>query len=106
MNTRTVTRLRGAGKAALAALLVLLLIFSAMAAGSSSLHNWLHSDHGSPSHYCLVSLLDHGHGHAPAEAARAVRTSDTIVEASRSADTSFFSIDRTLPSGRGPPCLS
>ena len=60
MNTSRITSLRGFGKAALAALLVALLFLSALASASPALHDWLHKDHHTASHYCLVTALEHG----------------------------------------------
>jgi uncharacterized membrane protein YbaN (DUF454 family) len=59
-TTRTAAGLRGFGKPVLAGVLVLLLSVSALASASPSLHHWLHADHQTPSHYCLVTVLDHG----------------------------------------------
>src|ERR1043166_3325925 len=58
--TRTAAPLRAFGKPVLAGVLVLLLFMSALASASPALHHWLHSDHQAPSHYCLVTVLEHG----------------------------------------------
>ena len=106
MNHSAVTPLRGAGKAFLAGLLVLLLFFSALASGSSVLHGWLHSDHQSPSHYCLVTLLDHGHGHAAPAAMADLPVKPLLFSAVLIEHGFYFTADSTLHSGRGPPVLS
>ncbi len=106
MNTSRTASLRGFGKAALAGLLIVLLFLSTLAAGSSALHGLLHPDHNSPTHYCLVSVLDHGHGQTSATVVF-VHVADTVCAASRISDAQLIpSAVRTLHSGRGPPCRS
>lgn len=106
MNTSRTALVRGFGKAAVAALLIVLLFLSALVAGSSALHGWLHPDHHSPSHYCFVSLLDQGHGHAPSTIVLVAVADDFHPVSWLITDQTFVSIDSTLHSGRGPPCLS
>src|ERR1043165_4047952 len=105
ISTRN-SRLRGMGKAVLAAVLVLLLFVSGLAAGDSSLHQWLHSDQGSPSHFCLVSMLDHGQTHSAATHVFLVVPSDDRVIERTPCEFTFISVDSPLFSGRGPPCLT
>ncbi|HMJ88338.1 MAG TPA: hypothetical protein VK530_00895 [Candidatus Acidoferrum sp.] len=106
MNTSQPASLRGFGKAALAGLLIVLLFLSALAAGSSSLHQWFHADHNSPTHYCLVSTFEHGHSHITSTAVFVHVAEDFITITHCVEDQSFISIDFTLHSGRGPPVLS
>src|SRR5204863_10155 len=53
-----------ARRALLAAVVTLLLFLSTLASASPSLHGWLHADHQSPSHYCFVTMLEHGQSDA------------------------------------------
>jgi hypothetical protein len=106
MNTSRTASLRGFGKAVIAALLIVLLFLSALAASNSTLHGVIHPDHQSPSHYCLVSMFEQGHGDTP-DAMVFVQIPDPICVASHVADAQVVpSPDRWLHSGRGPPCLS
>ncbi len=106
MNTSRTASLRGFGKSAVAVLLIVLLFLSALAAGSSALHGWLHPDHDSPTHYCLVTAFEHGHSDVTSVVAFVHATYDSVAVACCFEDQSFVSIDSTLHSGRGPPCLS
>jgi hypothetical protein len=103
MNTSRTASLRGFGKAALAGLLMVLLFLAALAACDSHVHALLHPDHDSPTHYCLVTLLGHGHGEAPVTVVF-VHVSDSACTQSYIADAAAISSpDCILHSGRGPP---
>jgi hypothetical protein len=98
--------LREFGKAAVAALLVVLLFLSALISGNSDLHGLLHPDHNSPSHYCLISMFEQGHGDMPV-AITFVRFTDFVCATAHIADAQAIPApDRALPNGRGPPCLA
>jgi len=86
--------------------LLLLLCVSALASSSPSLHAWLHSDHQSPTHYCLVTVLEQGHTQLESVAAPLI---PAPVGASVSAlpfESFFISHDIALHPERGPPVLS
>jgi hypothetical protein len=51
---------RAAGKAAVAAGLSTLLLFSLFASSNAGMHLWLHDDAESSSHHCLVTTLADG----------------------------------------------
>jgi hypothetical protein len=106
MNTSRTVSLRGFAKAVVAALLVVLLFLSALAAANPALHHWIHADDKSPTHYCLASAVEQGHGDAASVMVFVPVVEDFVAEQCRVTDQSFLSIDSTLHSGRGPPCLS
>lgn len=106
MITSRTASLRRFGKAAIAALLIVLLFLSALLAGNSALHGLLHPDHNSPTHYCLVSMLDQGHGYASATVVF-VHVADSVCAALPIVEAPIiFSPVHALHSGRGPPCLA
>jgi hypothetical protein len=101
-----IPRLRGPGKAVLAGVLVFLLVISGLAAGSSALHEWLHADHASSTHFCLISMLQHGHSHSPATDFLPAVPPSCLLDSAPPEICSFVSIDSPLFSGRGPPGLA
>ncbi len=104
--TRITASLRAFGKPVLAGTLMLLLFISALASASPSLHHWLHKDHEAPSHYCLVTVLDHGQTDL-ASVWVAVASAVLGVPVSALPCESFFvSHDTKLYPERGPPVLS
>ncbi len=107
MNTsRTAALRRAFGKPVLAGVLVLLLLLSALASASPALHHWLHHDHQSPSHYCLVTALEHGQTDVVAASIAPVSTADGFSVTALPCESFFISHDLTLHPERGPPVLS
>src|SRR4051794_34638269 len=104
--TRTAAALRAFGKPVLAGLLVLLLFLSAFASASRSLHHWFHADHQAPSHYCLVTVLEHGQTDVTSVWLEIIPVVSTIPVAVLPVESFFVSHDLTLHPERGPPCLS
>lgn len=107
MNSQRINAFcHGAGKPAVAVVLVLLVLFSALASASPCLHHWLHEDDQSPSHYCAVTVVEHGQAETAsiwvsvAPAALGVPSSALLCE------SFFISHDLTLHPERGPPVLS
>jgi hypothetical protein len=105
LSTRIKHR-RGFGEQLLAAALVFLLCACTLAAGSSALHEKLHSDHSSPTHACLLSTLEHGTGIEPTDCSVIVVQPELPVFVAASAATAWASVELRQFSGRGPPCLS
>ena len=106
MNTSRIHSLRGFGKAALAALLVALLFLSALASASPSLHDWLHKDHHAASHYCLVTVLEHGQSDVAGVSVAVVTPPVSFCVTARLGESFFISHDLTLHPERGPPARS
>jgi hypothetical protein len=104
--TRTSAHLRTFGKPVLAGALVLLLFFSALASTSPSLHHWLHKDHQAPSHYCLVTVLEHGQTDMVSVWVAVAPVAASIPVAVLPSESFFVSHDLTLHPERGPPVLS
>ena len=103
---RTDASWRAFGKPVLAGLLVLFLFLSALASASPELHHWLHKDHQAPSHYCIVTILEHGHTDL---ASTWVSVGPVIAEIPVSAlpcESFFISHDVLLYPERGPPVPS
>jgi hypothetical protein len=103
---RTAASLRALGKPVLAGVLVLFLFLSALASASPELHHWLHKDHQAPSHYCIVTVLEHGHTDL---ASTWVSVEPAVAEIPASAlpcESFFISHDLSLYPERGPPVLS
>ena len=61
ITKRTAAAWRAFGQPVLAGALVLFLFVSALASASPALHHWFHCDHQAPTHYCLVTALEHGY---------------------------------------------
>ncbi len=106
MNTSRTIALWRAFSRLLAAALVLMLLISALASASPSLHHWLHGDDQAPSHYCIVTALEHGHSDIasvpviiPLPALGGPVTALPI-------ESFFVSHDLKLFPERGPPVLS
>ncbi len=106
MNTSRITSLRGFGKAALAALLVALLLLSALASASPALHDWLHKDHHTASHYCIVTALEHGQSDVAGVTVALVTPVIGLCVTARPCESFFISHDLTLHPERGPPAWS
>ena len=107
MNTsRTAASLRAFGKPMLAAALVFLLFFSALASASPVLHHWLHADHQAPSHYCLVSVLEHGHTEVTNVWVAIPLPAAQVPVTALPCESFFVSHDLALHPERGPPVLS
>ena len=106
MITSRAAWLRGLGKAALAALLIVLVCFSSLAADNACLHHWLHTDHQSSSHECFITTFGKGQADivAPSIVVFVPQTISFIEPPPplliRSARRHF------LPDPRGPPALS
>jgi hypothetical protein len=103
---RTAASWRAFGKPVLAGALLLFLFVSALASASPALHHWLHSDHQAPSHYCLVTVLEHGHTDVASVWISVVPAPAEIPVAALSSESFFISHDLTLHPERGPPVLS
>ena len=98
--------LRASVKLVMTGGLMLLLCVSALASSSPHLHAWLHSDHQSPTHYCLVTALEQGHTQLESVA---VPLMPAIVGAPVAAlpfESFFISHDIALHPERGPPVRS
>ena len=93
-------------KPMLAGALVLMLFLSALASASPSLHHWLHKDHQSPSHYCVVTAFEHGHTDVATVSVSAVASALQFPVATVPCESFFVSHDLTLHPERGPPVLS
>lgn len=107
MNTsRIAATWRAPGKPVLAGLLVVLLLFSALASASPCLHHWLHSDHQTPAHYCLVTVLEHGQTETVSTWVDVLPTVNTIAQSAAPIESFFISHDLALHPERGPPVLS
>jgi hypothetical protein len=87
-------------------MLVLLLLVSVLASASSSLHGWLHSDHQSPSHYCLVTVLEHGHSDVATVAVPLITPPAQFPATALPPESFFITHDIPLYPERGPPVLS
>jgi hypothetical protein len=105
-TTRIDTRLRELGKPVLAGLLVLILLLSALASHSACLHEWLHADHQSPTHYCLVSALEYGQTDVAVVSTSIVPADVGVPVAALPGESFFISHDIALHPERGPPVLS
>jgi hypothetical protein len=106
MTTRAATQLRRVGKPVLAGLLVLTLLVSSFASFSPCLHEWLHTDHNSPTHYCLVTVIEHGQTDVTAVWAPIVPADAGVPVTALPCESFFVSHDIALHPERGPPFLS
>src|SRR6059036_1037354 len=97
MNSpRTAAPWRLSGKPVLAGVLMLLLFLSAMASASPALHHLLHKDHQTPSHYCLVTTLEHGQTDVASVAMPVTPAAAEIPVAALPCESFFISHDLTL----------
>jgi len=104
---RTAATLRAFSKPVLAGVLVLLLFVSALASASPSLHHWLHNDdHQTPSHYCLVTVLDHGGNEIVSSWIIITPAAADVPVSELPCESFFISHDAVLYPERGPPVLS
>lgn len=101
-----ITLLRGLGKAMLAGALILLVCASTIAAGNSALHEKFHADHGSPTHACLLSTLEHGLGDGPVEGPALLVRPEFVTFVPVPNAGAWGRVILEPFSGRGPPCLS
>ena len=106
ITKRTAAVGRAFGKPVLAGLLVLFLFVSALASASPALHHWFHCDHQAPSHYCLVTTLEHGHSDVGDVAVAAVPIAAEIPVSALPAESFFVSHALSLHPERGPPVAS
>ena len=107
MNShRAAALLRAFGKPVLTGALVFVLFLSALASASPSLHDCLHKDHRSPTHYCLITALQHGHSEVASVWVSVAATAAEIPVAALPCESFFVSHDLTLHPERGPPVLS
>jgi len=97
---------RALSKPVLGGALVLFLLLSALASASPSLHHWLHEDHQSPSHYCAITVVEHGQSDVASVWVSVVPTALGIPVAALACESFFISHDLTLHPERGPPVLS
>jgi len=103
---RTAVALRAFAKPAIAGLLVLWLFLSALASASPCLHEWLHSDHNAPTHYCLVTALEHGQSDVPSVTITLAPVIAKFPSTALPLGSFFISHDTKLFPERGPPALS
>ncbi len=106
ITSQTAASLRVFAKPLVSAALVLLLFFSILATASPSLHHWLHTDHQAPSHYCLVTLLEHGHTELTSVWVAVPLPAAPIPVTALRGESFFVSHDTKLFPERGPPALS
>ena len=85
---------------------MLFLFLSALASASPSLHHWLHTDHPTPSPYCLVTVLEHGHTDVASVWIPLTPAAAEIPVSTLPCESFFISHDLTLHPERGPPVLS
>jgi len=104
--TRTAAFLRAFGPPVLAGALVLFLLLSALASANPELHDWLHEDHHTPSHYCLVTVLEHGQGDVAGASITPAPAAAEIPVSALPSESFFISHDLALHPERGPPVLS
>ena len=106
MNTsRLAAWLRADLKSLVGAALVLMLLFSAFASASPSLHHWVHADDKTPTHCCLVTTLEHGHTEVASTWAVISLPVSEMNSAARWCESFFVSHDTKLFPERGPPSL-
>lgn len=105
-STRKPLAWRTFGKPAIAGLLTLLLLLSAFASHSEALHEWLHTDHASSTHHCLVTVLERGQSDAPEATVFVEPQASEHVSAWAPREVSFRSLDYFLHPERGPPVRS
>jgi len=107
MNTPRFAALwRASGKPVLAGLLVVSLLLSILASASPCLHRWLHSDHQAPTHYCLVTVLEHGQTETVSTWVDILQDINSLAHTAALIESFFISHDLALHPERGPPVLS
>lgn len=104
--SRTAAALRAFGKPVLSGVLVFLLLLSALASASPCLHEWLHTDHQSPTHYCLVTVLEHGQTDVATVVVPVIPVDAGLPVAALPGESFFIAYDIALHPERGPPVLS
>jgi hypothetical protein len=93
------------GKAVIASLLAgLVLLLDAMAA-SPALHELIHSDAGSTTHQCVVTLFAHGQVDSATVEVSAITPVVSIETAPQIIFSAFAPAIENLPAGRAPPVL-
>jgi len=105
-TTRAATIWRASGKLVMTGGLLLLLCAYALASSSPALHAWLHSDHQSPTHYCLVTALDQGQAHLESVVVPLMPAPVGTPISALPFESFFISHDIALHPERGPPVLS
>jgi hypothetical protein len=98
--------LRASVKLVMTGGLMLLLCASALASASPALHAWLHSDHHSPTHYCLVTALEQGHTQLESTLVPLLPARVGAPVSALPFESFFISHDIALHPERGPPVLS
>lgn len=107
MNTsRTAGFWRTTVKVAGTVVLAAMLLLSTLASASHLLHGWLHADHQSPSHYCLVTVLANGQADSGGMPAPLVVGPQATFVSALPFESFFVSHDIALHPERGPPALS
>ena len=97
---------RAFGQPVLAGLLGLMLLVSALASHSPALHEWLHADHQSPAHHCLVTTLAHGQTEVATVAVPVIPADAGVPVAALPCESFFITHDVALHPERGPPIQS
>jgi hypothetical protein len=105
-NQRTATWWRALARPAIAAPLAILLFVLGWASASPSLHHWFHCDSQSPTHHCVITVLEHGQSDVVTVAPAVPVPQMEPVAAAPLAEPFFASQDPTLYPERGPPSLS
>lgn len=103
---RTAASVRALGKPVLAGLLASLVLLSAFASVNHALHHWMHEDDHAPSHYCLVTVLEHGQTDVVSVWVTAVPPAPGEPVSALPNESFFISHDLMLHPERGPPVLS
>ena len=90
----------------LAGVLAALVLFSSLAAVSTSLHQWLHADHQSSNHQCALANFNKGQIDISPVSVIAPMPPVDFSTLAPVREVFFGSSDVRLLPGRGPPCLS
>jgi hypothetical protein len=102
-TTRAAAILRVSVKLVMTSGLLLLLCGSALASSSPDLHAWLHSDHQSPTHYCLATALEQGHTQLESVVVPLMPATMGASVTALPFESFFISHDIALHPERGPP---
>jgi hypothetical protein len=105
-TARTAASWRKFGKLVLTGVLVLSLFIATLASASPSLHHWMHGDHQAPSHYCLVTVLEHGQSDTASVLVVVPLPAPQFPVTALPSESFFVSHDLKLFPERGPPVLS